>query len=99
MSRFSVVNRERGVRDIVFRNRRSLGPGGMMYDLYVGDEKLGMVSRLRADRGWDVYSYYRLNRPDTDPGRVAANRMRSADGFRTRWDAAKYLIRHWEMWE
>lgn len=98
----SVVHRGR-VMDIVCRNRRSFGGGAVVYDVWVGDIRVGTVTRLgRYDgEGWEAYSYLELDRSPKHPARVRANRMRRASGFGRRRAAATYLVRHWGFgdWE
>lgn len=82
------------VEDIKFRNMAG-GARDFGYEIRLGDKLLGTTVRLRRGSGWDAFSHYRLDLDPEDPERQEADRMRAVDGFRTRLDAAEFLLQHW----
>jgi hypothetical protein len=70
--------------DIVFRKHNDIS-----YLVYVGDQMLGQVSKLRYS-GWWGTSYNRK--------RSEFFNIRQMEGFATRFHAASFIIKHHGYW-
>lgn len=96
MTKHSLVVGKGDVRGIRFQ-KWAIAPGVRSYRLFVGKECWGHVSRIEGldYRGWEAFSYFAQENQEENENPA----LNCVPGFRSRWYAATFIIKHWGYWQ